>query len=60
MNWHPLELMRIVFVVLLCALVVTAVTTGARPRTRREWTLLWIVLVFLAWALLGFGWLRST
>jgi hypothetical protein len=59
MNWHPLELMRIVFVVLVCVLVVVAITTGARPRTPREWTAVWAVLVFLTWALLGFGWLRG-
>ena len=48
-----------VFVALLCVLVVIAATSEARPRTPREWTLVWMVLVFLAWALLGFGWLRS-
>jgi hypothetical protein len=51
--------MRVVFVVLVCVLFVAALTTRARPRTRRDWTLVWAVLVFLAWALLGFGWLRS-
>jgi hypothetical protein len=59
MNRHPLELMRMVFVALLCFLVVAAITSGARPRTPREWTLVWTLLVFLGWALLGFGWLRS-
>jgi hypothetical protein len=59
MNWHPLELMRLLFVVLVGALIVAAMTTRARPRSPREWTLVWVVLVFLAWALLGFGWLRS-
>jgi TctA family transporter len=60
MRWHPMDLMRVVFVALVCILFVAALTTRARPRTPREWTLVWAVLVFLAWALLGFGWLRST
>lgn len=59
MTSHPLELMRIIFVVLLIAMVIVALTTRARPRTPRDWTLVWVVLVFLVWALLGFGWLRS-
>jgi hypothetical protein len=59
MNRHPLELMRIVFVALVCVLVVVAATSEARPRTQRDWALIRMVLVFLAWALLGFGWLRS-
>lgn len=59
MNWHPLELLRIVFGVLMVAMVIASLTTGARPRTSRQWKLVWVVLVFLAWALLGFGWLRA-
>ena len=51
--------MRVVFVVLLLTLVIASVTTRARPRTPRDWTLVWAVLLFLAWALVGFGWLRS-
>ena len=49
-----------VFVVLVSALVSVSVFTGARPRTAREWALAWLLLIFLAWALGGFGWLRST
>jgi hypothetical protein len=59
MNRHPVDLMRMVFVALLCVLMVVATTSEARPRTQREWTLVWMLLVFLAWALVGFGWLRS-
>jgi hypothetical protein len=59
MTWHPLALLRIIFAVLVAAMIVAALTTGARPRTSRQWTLVWAVLVFLAWALLGFGWLRA-
>src|SRR5687767_2124574 len=44
-HWHPLELLRVVFVVLVLALMIPALTTGARPRTSREWTLVWMVLV---------------
>jgi hypothetical protein len=51
--------MRIIFVVLLTTLVIAGLTTRARPRNPREWALVWGVLMFLAWALLGFGWLRS-
>lgn len=51
--------MLLVFVVLFVALVVGGVFTRARPRTAREWRLVWVLLVFLAWALVGFGWLRS-
>jgi hypothetical protein len=57
--WHPLLLLRIVFVVLVVALVILGVTTSARPRTAHQWTIVWIVLVLLAWALLGPAWLRS-
>jgi len=56
---HPLELMRIIFVVLVCVLVIAGVTTRARPQTARQWRFVWALVVFLAWALVGFGWLRS-
>lgn len=59
MRWHPLELMRIIFVVLVAAMVIAGLTTRARPRAPREWALVWGLLVFLAWALLGFGFLRA-
>ncbi len=59
MTWHPLYLMRVIFVVLVCVLVVASAITNARPQTTRQWTLVRLVLVFLAWALLGAGWLRS-
>ncbi len=51
--------MRIVFVALVIALVAASGLTAARPRSRRDWTLVWAVLVVLAWALLGFAFLRS-
>jgi hypothetical protein len=51
--------MLLVFVVLVGALVAASAVTRTRPRTAREWQLVWILLVFLAWALVGFGWLRS-
>jgi hypothetical protein len=59
MTWHPLTLLRMIFAVLVCVMVVAGLTTGARPRTARQWTLVWAVMVFWAWALLGFGWLRA-
>jgi len=52
-------LMVLIFVVLSAALVVAGIATRARPRTRRQWALVWGLMVFLAWALVGFGWLRS-
>jgi hypothetical protein len=52
-------LMRLIFIVLVAVLVMAGLSTRARPRTAREWTLVWALLVFLAWALVGFGWLRS-
>jgi hypothetical protein len=55
---HPAVLMRIIFAVLVTILIVAGLTTRARPRTRRQWTLVWAVLLFLVWALLGAGWLR--
>jgi hypothetical protein len=58
-SWHPLAVMRAIFVVLLLTLLIAGLTTRARPRNPREWMLVWGVLVFLAWALLGAGWLRS-
>ena len=51
--------MRIIFVVLVTTLVIAGVTTRARPGNAREWALVWVVLVFLMWTLLGVGWLRS-
>ena len=59
MRWHPLLVMRVIFVVLVCVLIAASATTAARPRTTRQATLVRLVLVFLAWALLGVGWLRS-
>jgi hypothetical protein len=59
MAWHPLQLMRIIFVALVCVLVIAGVTTRARPQSARQWALVWSLLVFLAWALIGVGWLRS-
>jgi len=59
MRWHPLDLMRVIFVVLVTAMVVVGLTTRTRPRNRRDWALVWIVVVLLAWVLLGFGSLRS-
>ena len=60
MDRHPLQLLPIVFIALVVVMIITTVTTGARPRTSREWTLVWVVLVFLAWALLGHGWVRAS
>jgi len=59
MRWHPIEILRIIFVVLVVAMIAAGLTTGARPRTSRQWTIVWLLIVFLAWALLGFGWLRA-
>jgi hypothetical protein len=59
MDWHPRDLMRMIFAVLVTAMLVMGLTTRARPRNRRDWALVWAVLVLLAWALLGSGWLRS-
>jgi hypothetical protein len=60
MGWHPLQLMRFVFIALVAVIVIAALTTRrARPRTAWEWALVWAVVVFLAWALLGFAFLRS-
>jgi hypothetical protein len=59
MTWHPIELLRLIFVVLVSGVVIVGLTTRARPRGRLEWTIIWVLFVFLAWALLGFGWLRS-
>jgi len=60
MDWHPWVLMRIVFILLVCAMVAAGVMTRARPRTPREWALVWALLLLLAWALLGFAFLRSS
>jgi hypothetical protein len=51
--------MLLIFGVLFAALVLVSTVTRARPRTAREWALVWSVLVFLAWALVGFAWVRS-
>lgn len=59
MRSHPLDLLRIVFVVLVLVMIIVGSTTKSRPQTQRDWTLVWAVLVFLAWALLGFGWVRA-
>jgi hypothetical protein len=59
MTWHPLELLRVIFVVLVGVLITAGLTTRAKPRSPRQWTWVWGLVVFLAWALLGFGWLRS-
>lgn len=58
-TWHPSVLMRLIFVILVVALVVASAVTRVGPRTARDRTFAWIVLVFLAWALVGFEWLRS-
>jgi hypothetical protein len=57
MSVHQLSLLRIIFGVLATVLVMAGLTTRARPQTPRQWALVWIVVVFLAWVLLGFGWL---
>lgn len=59
MAWHPLTLLRIIFAVLVVTMVIVALTTQAGPKTPRQWTLVWVVVTLLAWALLGFGWLRA-
>jgi hypothetical protein len=41
--------MRLIFVVLVILLVVVSAVTRARPRTAGVWTLVWVLLVFLAW-----------
>jgi hypothetical protein len=51
--------MRIVFGLLVCALIAAGVFTKARPRSRRDWLLVRVLLVLLAWALLGFAFLKS-
>lgn len=52
-------LMAMIFVVLAGTLVIISMATGLRPRTPRQRTIVWGVLVYFAWVLLGFGWLRS-
>ncbi len=59
MDRHPQVLMRLVFVALVCLMIAAGVLTKARPRSRRDWLLVWAVLVLLAWALLGFAFLKS-
>lgn len=55
----PLVFLRIIFIVLVSVMIIAGLTTRARPRTPGQWTLVWTLIVFLAWALLGFGWLRA-
>lgn len=59
MPWHPLDLLRLVFVALMMLMVIAGLTTSARPQTGRLWTVVWLLIVFLAWVLLGFGWLHA-
>jgi hypothetical protein len=59
MRWHPLDLLRLIFVALMAVIVIAGLTTSARPETLRQWTVVWLLVVFLAWVLLGFGWLRA-
>ncbi len=59
MDWHPQILMRIVFALLVCLMIAAGILTNARPRSRRDWALVWVVLVLLAWALLGFAFVKS-
>lgn len=59
MDWHPQVLMAVVFVVLVGAMIAAGVLTKARPRSRRDWMLVRAVLALLAWALLGFAFLKS-
>ena len=59
MSEHPVNLLRVAFAGLVTVMVVAGLTTRARPDSPRQWTLVWVVLVFLAWILLGFGWVRA-
>ena len=59
MSGHPANVLRVTFPVLVVVMVVAGLTTRARPHSARHWTLVWGLIVFLAWILLGFGWLRS-
>ena len=59
MAWHPLDVLRLTFAVLVAVMVIAGLTTRARPHTARQWTLVWAVVVFLAWVLLGYAWLRA-
>ena len=56
---HVSALMVLIFMMLVAALVLGSTFTAAGPRTARQRTLSWGLLIFLAWALLGFGWVRS-
>ena len=51
--------MQLIFVALVVVILVVSAVTGLRPKTARERTLVWLLFLFLAWALVGFGWLRS-
>jgi hypothetical protein len=59
MTSDPAIPMTLLFALLVAALVGVSLATGSRPRSAREWTWVWGVFVFLAWVLVGFGWLRS-
>jgi hypothetical protein len=59
MSWHPLNLLRLIFAVLVVGMIIAGLTTRARPQTAQQWTLVWVVVLCLIWALLGFGWLRA-
>jgi hypothetical protein len=48
-----------IFVVLVTMVIGVSIATGLRPRTARQRAVVWGVFVYLAWALLGFGLLRS-
>ncbi len=51
--------MLLIFGLLFTVLLLAGTATKVRPRTARDWALVWSVLVFLAWALVGSGWVRS-
>jgi hypothetical protein len=59
MRWDPLDSLRLIFFGLMFVMVIAGLTTSARPKTPRQWTAAWVLVVFLAWVLLGFGWLRA-
>ena len=48
-----------IFVVLVTMVIGVSIATALRPRTARQRAVVWGVFVYLAWALLGSGWLRS-
>lgn len=59
MPWHPLNLLRVIFAILAVGMIIAGLTTQAQPQTTREWTLVWVVIVVLIWAMLGIGWVRT-